>query len=79
MTSAAFASFKLRSTVGAVSLLVVAFTGAGLCLAQQVPRKELPVVWVLSTGGTIAGRGPSTTSLTNYKPGSLLGECYAAD
>ncbi|MBI2689098.1 MAG: asparaginase [Acidobacteria bacterium] len=35
---------------------------------------ELPVVWVLSTGGTIAGQGASSTSLTNYKAGALRGE-----
>jgi len=34
----------------------------------------LPVVWVLSTGGTIAGRGEASTSLSTYKPGSILGE-----
>jgi L-asparaginase/Glu-tRNA(Gln) amidotransferase subunit D len=34
---------------------------------------ELPVVVVLSTGGTIAGRGGSSTSLTEYKSGSILG------
>ena len=32
-----------------------------------------PQVVVLSTGGTIAGRGGSTLSLTEYKAGSLLG------
>jgi L-asparaginase len=34
---------------------------------------DLPNVVVLSTGGTIAGRGGSTLSLTEYKAGSLLG------
>jgi len=34
----------------------------------------LPLVWVLSTGGTIAGRGASSTFLTEYKSGSILGE-----
>ncbi|HEY6640529.1 asparaginase [Povalibacter sp.] len=33
-----------------------------------------PVVYVLSTGGTIAGSGSSTTDLSNYKPGAILGE-----
>ena len=32
-----------------------------------------PVVWVLSTGGTIAGRGATSTSLTEYQPGSIPG------
>jgi L-asparaginase len=34
---------------------------------------DLPQLVVLSTGGTIAGRGASTMSLTEYKAGSLLG------
>ena len=34
---------------------------------------QLPQVVVLSTGGTIAGSGASTMSLTEYKPGALLG------
>jgi L-asparaginase len=33
-----------------------------------------PRVYVLSTGGTIAGQGASSTDLSNYKPGSILGE-----
>jgi L-asparaginase len=43
-------------------------------LAQDAKLTPLPVVWVLSTGGTIAGRGAASTSLSNYKAGSLLGE-----
>lgn len=34
---------------------------------------DLPVVYVLSTGGTIAGQGASSTSLTQYKAGALPG------
>jgi L-asparaginase len=41
--------------------------------AQGVSR-ELPLVWVLSTGGTIAGQGSSATDFSNYKSGALLGE-----
>lgn len=41
---------------------------------QDVSSTNLPVVWVLSTGGTIAGTGASSTSLTEYKSGALLGE-----
>ena len=33
-----------------------------------------PIVYVLSTGGTIAGAGSSSTDLSNYKAGSILGE-----
>jgi L-asparaginase len=32
-----------------------------------------PVVWLLSTGGTIAGKGASPTDLTEYQGGTLLG------
>ena len=42
-------------------------------LAQATASAVLPLVVVLSTGGTIAGRGGSTTSLTEYKSGSILG------
>lgn len=45
---------------------------APMCAAQAA-RANLPVVWVLSTGGTISGRGASSTALTEYKAGSLLG------
>src|ERR1700739_2242611 len=41
---------------------------------QATPRTELPVVYVLSTGGTIAGQGVSTTDLSNYASGTLRGE-----
>jgi len=34
---------------------------------------EKPVVWVLATGGTIAGQGASSTSLTQYKGGVVTG------
>ena len=42
-------------------------------VAQGAASGELPLVVVLSTGGTIAGRGSSTTSLSEYKAGSILG------
>lgn len=34
---------------------------------------ELPTVWVLSTGGTIAGQAASSTTLTQYKSGAIAG------
>src|SRR5262245_44523663 len=44
-------------------------------LAQAAPdQSNLPLVWVLSTGGTIAGKGASSTSLADYKAGSLSGD-----
>jgi len=43
--------------------------------AVDVPaRLAKPIVYVLSTGGTIAGSGSSSTDLSNYKSGSILGE-----
>jgi L-asparaginase len=39
--------------------------------AQKAP---LPLVWVLSTGGTISGKGATSTSLAEYSSGALLGE-----
>ena len=39
----------------------------------EVNTENLPLVIVLSTGGTIAGRGGSAMSLSEYKAGSLLG------
>src|SRR5687768_6770344 len=42
--------------------------------AQGGGTVAVPVVWVLSTGGTIAGRGASSTSLSDYKSGALLGD-----
>ena len=36
--------------------------------AQRPVSQTRPTVWVLSTGGTIAGQGSSTTDLSNYKP-----------
>ena len=46
----------------------------GDVVAQNAAPAPLPVVRVLSTGGTIAGRGEASTSLSTYKPGSILGE-----
>ena len=58
-------------------LLWPALAAVAVCAAPcaaQGPPKPLPVVWVLSTGGTISGRGASPTSLAEYKAGALLGE-----
>ena len=46
----------------------------GVGAAAQQPARPLPIVYVLSTGGTIAGSGSSSTDLSNYKPGAILGE-----
>jgi L-asparaginase/Glu-tRNA(Gln) amidotransferase subunit D len=44
------------------------------CWAQQTSNTNLPLVWVLSTGGTIAGAGASPTNVQEYKGGTILGE-----
>ncbi|HJU41281.1 MAG TPA: asparaginase [Vicinamibacterales bacterium] len=51
------------------ALLLALAIGAALYAQSAKPR-----VYVLSTGGTIAGQGSSSTDLSNYKPGSILGE-----
>ena len=61
-----------KAVVVAAFLTVIA--GTSVCSAQDVRAKELPLVWILSTGGTIAGKGASATDLSNYKSGALLGE-----
>ncbi len=53
--------------LAAIALALFVTTGSS---AQ--PAK--PIVYVLSTGGTIAGSGSSSTDLSNYKPGAILGE-----
>jgi L-asparaginase len=53
--------------IAAILLLV----SVGAVPSAQSPK---PRVYVLSTGGTIAGQSASATDLSNYKPGSILGE-----
>jgi L-asparaginase len=69
------------SMVNRIALTLV----AGLTLhvaasarAQPATGSELPLVWVLSTGGTISGQGATSTSLAEYKSGALLGEQLVA-
>src|SRR6187397_2884831 len=45
-----------------------------LIAAASSAQPAKPIVYVLSTGGTIAGSGSSSTDLSNYKPGAILGE-----
>jgi L-asparaginase len=45
-----------------------------LIAAASHAQPAKPIVYVLSTGGTIAGAGSSSTDLSNYKAGSILGE-----
>lgn len=66
---------SVRHVLTAVLLPVVA---AVVWLASessaQAPSSTRPLVWVLSTGGTISAKGGSSTSLANYSTGALLGE-----
>jgi L-asparaginase len=65
---------RSRKTVAAVGVVAFVLAGSKPCFAQATRAADLPLVWVLSTGGTIAGTGASSTSLTEYKAGALLGE-----
>ena len=60
----------------ALLLGVISSTPRGA--AQSPPTRDLPVVWVLATGGTISGQGATSTSLADYKSGALLGEQLVA-
>src|SRR2546423_9143987 len=62
---------KLISTFAAAALV---FGLAGITTGWSQERKTLPLVWVLSTGGTISGVGASSTNLAEYKGGTILGE-----
>ena len=56
-----------------VAVLISALLAVHSAFAQVADQQQLPLVWVLSTGGTIAGQASTSTNLTDYKPG-LLGE-----
>jgi L-asparaginase type II len=55
-------------------LMLVGLAAAMPSTAQTRAAADRPTVWILSTGGTIAGKGSSPTDLSNYQSGSLLGE-----
>jgi L-asparaginase len=58
-----------------MTMRFIAATVAFLSLAAtSLAQPAKPIVYVLSTGGTIAGSGSSATDLSNYKPGAILGE-----
>ena len=69
--NAAIESKTFRAAIS-LGLLLSAF--AGHYGVREASAGELPSVVVLSTGGTIAGRGGSTTSLSEYKAGQIKGE-----
>jgi L-asparaginase len=56
------------------ALAMLVFGLAGITAGGAQEAKNLPLVWVLSTGGTIAGAGASSTNLAEYKGGQILGE-----
>ena len=54
---------------------IFAATAVALLISSDAfAQAAKPIVYVLSTGGTIAGSGSSSTDLSNYKSGSILGE-----
>jgi L-asparaginase len=67
-------SYKFEKTSVGACAVVVVFATMDVASAQAVRPSTLPMVRVIATGGTIAGRGASSTSLSNYKSGALLGE-----
>jgi L-asparaginase type II len=69
------AALRFRWYLGILAIFfAIGSVNVAFAAAQDLPKTELPLVWVLSTGGTIAGQGSSSTDLSNYKSGSLLGE-----
>ncbi len=64
-----------RSTLRPFLLLLTVLSAVSLAAPRaQTGAGTRPLVWVLSTGGTISGKGTSSTSLAEYKSGALLGE-----
>jgi L-asparaginase len=49
------------------------FAAALLFTSSAFAAADKPLVWVFSTGGTIAGTGSSPTDVSNYKAGNLTG------
>src|SRR5262245_9698545 len=65
----------MNNQVAGIVSLILALCFAGIVPGRaQAPSNSLPLVWVLSTGGTIAGRGASPTNVADYKGGQILGE-----
>jgi L-asparaginase len=62
----------IRKLFNAFALGCLALVSAEPGYPAQSPQ-SLPLVYVLATGGTIAGKGASSTNLVEYKGASLLG------
>ncbi len=60
--------------IGAVAALGICMAFTPPVTAAETQSGELPVVWVFSTGGTIAGTGSSPTDFSNYKAGKVTGD-----
>jgi L-asparaginase len=69
-----FMMLTLRRALLVTAILASVFASVGSSETQRSRKQPLPVVWVLATGGTIAGRGTSSTSVSEYKPGTILAE-----
>jgi L-asparaginase len=65
-------SLPHRATAATVVFASV-LTSTWSAEAQGIRTQPLPLVWVLATGGTIAGRGAST-GVSDYKSGALAAE-----
>lgn len=64
----------MKLLTSACVVLFVTLASISPSSAQNAaPATELPVVWVFSTGGTIAGRGTSSTNLAEYQSGAVPG------
>ena len=67
-------SARGRRHVSLVGLCLGTWLVAGFAQAQPPLNRQLPVVWVLATGGTISGGGSSPTNLTQYRAGTYSGD-----
>jgi L-asparaginase len=68
-----FSTKTIRLCIIAIALAASAI-GVSPSWGQQTGDRELPLVWVLATGGTIAAKGVSSTSLSEYKGAAILGQ-----
>src|SRR5262245_32507597 len=63
---------RLHATVVVLMTCGGVLVGAASSGAQT--SRTLPLVWVLATGGTIAGRGGATGAVSDYKSGVLTAD-----
>ena len=66
-----------RAVAATLSIAATLLLAPAASLAQP-DAAGLPLVWILATGGTIAGKGATSTSLADYKSGALRGEDLVA-